>query len=153
MLPASSAPASEAPSTSRVMMLGMPAWMPNCMYDEPPTWKSGIATMFLSSCSNSNVPALIVCASRLAWVSLMPLGLPVVPEEYMITHTSCGVTSAPRPRGVAAASMASYSSPAPPSGVTSMTCSTPGMRSRILSMPSLSSAPTISSLAPESLRT
>ena len=83
----------------------------------------------------------------------MPLGSPVVPEECMITATSSGVTSAPRPRGVAAASMASYSSESPPSGVSEMMCATPGSWSRIASIPGMSSAPTISSLAPESLST
>ena len=151
--PASSAPAIDTPSTSRVIRLGTPWWMGNCAKDVPPTWNSGIDTITLSSGSKSKVAAFMVWASRAAWLNRTPLGFPVVPEEYMITQTSSGLTSSPRPRGVAAASICSYSSPAPPCGVTSMTCSTPGSWSRILSIPSLSSAPTINSLAPESLRT
>ena len=127
--------------------------MPFCAYDEPPTWNSGIATMFLSSGPNSKVPALIVCANRFRCVNVTPLGWPVVPDEYMISAASSGVTSGWRPIGVAAASIASYSSSGPPSGVTSMTCSTWVSWPRIFSMPGMSSAPTTSSLAPQSLRT
>ena len=57
----------------------------------------------------------------LACVSATPLGRPVVPDEYMMMQTSSGSTSAERSTGVAPASSASYSSPSPPSGVTSMT--------------------------------
>ena len=71
----------------------------------------------------------------------------------MITQTSSGLTSAPRSRGVAAASMASYSSPSLPSGVTVMTSSTWVSLSRIASIESFSSAPTMMILAPQSLMT
>ena len=62
----------------------------------------------------------------LACESVTPLGRPVVPEEYITRQMSSGVTSGSRPTGSAPASSASYSSPSPPSGVTSMTCSTAG---------------------------
>ncbi len=91
--------------------------------------------MFLSPSSNSNPSwALTVCAIMLACVSSTPLGRPVVPDEYMMMATSSGSTSSARPVGVAAASIASYSSPSPPSGVTVMTCSTLVSLSRILSI-------------------
>src|ERR1700752_4875972 len=48
LAPWSIAPASAPPSTSRVITLGIPLWIPSCAYDEPPTWNSGIDTMFLS---------------------------------------------------------------------------------------------------------
>ena len=83
----------------------------------------------------------------------MHLGKPVVPEEYMMTQTSSGLTSAPRARGAADATMASYSSPSVPSGVTTMTCSTWVNRPRILSTDSFNSAPTMISFAPQSLTT
>ena len=154
LAPLRMAPASAIPSTSRVITLGMPWWMPNCAYDVPPTWNRGIDTMFLSPSSKSKPSCpLMVWAIRLAWVNATPLGLPVVPDEYMMMPTSPGSTSAERSTGVAAASIASYSSPSAPSGVTSMTCSTLGSRSRILSTEPLSSLPTINTLAPESLST
>ena len=106
------APASEAPSGSRVITLGTPSWMPNRTYDEPPTWNSGIDTMFLSPGSKPQPSwALRVWATMLAWLSMMPLGRPVVPEEYITRHTSSGETSAGRDTGSEAASHASYSSP------------------------------------------
>ena len=146
------APASEAPSGSRVITLGMPSWMPNRTYDEPPTWNSGIETMLLSPSSNAMPSwAFRVWATMLAWVSAMPLGRPVVPEEYITRHTSSGSTSGSRPTGSDSASSASYSSPAPPSGVTSMIFSTLLSLSRILSMRGISSDPTSSTFAPESL--
>ena len=71
--------------------------MPNRTYDEPPTWKSGIATMYLSPGSNSQPSwALTVWATMLAWVSITPLGRPVVPEEYITRQTSSGETSSGR---------------------------------------------------------
>ena len=146
------APASEAPSGSRVITLGTPSWIPNRTYDEPPTWNSGIATMFLSPSSNPQPSwAFRVWATMLAWVRVTPLGRPVVPEEYITRQTSSGVTSGSRPAGSASARSASYSSPSPPSGVTSMMCSTLVSRSRILPISGISSEPTSSSFAPESL--
>ena len=102
--------------------------MPSWAYDVPPTWNSGIATMFLSPSSNSNPSCpLTVCAMRLAWVSATPLGRPVVPDEYMMMHDVVGVDIGRRGRPAwPTASSASYSSPSSPSGVTSMTCSTFG---------------------------
>ena len=146
------APASEAPSGSRVMMLGTPSWIPNRTYDEPPTWNSGIATMFLSPSSNPQPSwAFSVWATMLAWVSMMPLGRPVVPEEYMTRQTSSGDTSSGRDTGSDAASHASYSSPSSPWGVTSMIFSTRVSRSRSFSTSGISSLPTTSTRAPESL--
>ena len=127
--------------------------MPNCTYDEPPTWKSGIDTMFLSPSSKPQPScAFTVCATTLACDSITPLGRPVVPEEYITRQTSSGSTASARPVGVAAASRASYSSPSAPSGVTSTMCSSE-RRSRIFSIAGRSSAPTTSTLAPQSLRT
>src|SRR3954454_19456848 len=100
--------------------------MPNRTYDEPPTWKSGIETMLVSPGSNSQPSwAFTVWATMLAWLSITPLGRPVVPEEYMTRHTSSGETSSERVTGGDAASHASYSSPSSPVGVTSMTFWTP----------------------------
>ncbi len=87
----------------------------------------------------------------LVWVSMTPLGWPVVPEEYITRQTSSGSTSPGATTGSEAASQASYSSPSPPSGVTSMTFSTAGSRSRIFSTSGISSLPTNSTLAPQSL--
>ena len=102
------APAREAPSGSRVITDGTPSWMPNRTYDEPPTWKSGIATIDLSPGSNSQPSwALTVCVTMLWWLSITPFGRPVVPEEYMTRHTSSGVTSSGRPVGCEAFSQAS----------------------------------------------
>ncbi len=85
------APASEAPSGSRVITLGTPSWMPNRTYDEPPTWNSGIETMFLSPSSNPQPSwAFRVCATMLAWESVTPFGRPVVPLEYITRQTSSG---------------------------------------------------------------
>ena len=50
---------------------------------------------------------LMVCSTMLVWVSITPLGRPVVPEEYITRQTSSGLTSAPRGRGSDAASQAS----------------------------------------------
>ena len=126
--------------------------MPNRTYDDPPTWKSGIDTIDLSPGSNSQPSwAFTVCWTMLVCVSITPLGRPVVPEEYITRQTSSGSTSAGRDTGSEAASQASYSSPAPPSGVTSMTFSTAGSRSRILSTSGISSLPTTSTRAPLSL--
>src|ERR1700737_854991 len=84
--------------------------MPSWAYDVPPTWNSGIDTMFLSPSSNSNPSwPLTVCAIRLACVNATPLGRPVVPDEYMMMQTSSGSTSDERSTGVAPASSASYS--------------------------------------------
>ena len=108
--------------------------------------------MFLSPSSNSKPScAFMVCAMTFAWVSSTPLGRPVVPDEYMMMHTSSGSTSAERSTGDAAASSASYSSS--PSGLTVITVSTWVSLSRILAMPSANSSPTMISLAPESLST
>ena len=102
------APASEAPSGSRVITLGTPSWMPNRTYDEPPTWNSGMATMFLSPSSNAQPSwAFRVCATMLACERVTPLGRPVVPEEYITRQTSVGSTSGSRPCGSASASSAS----------------------------------------------
>ena len=145
------APASEAPSGSRVITLGTPSWIPNRTYDDPPTWNSGIATMFLSPSSNPQPSwAFRVWAIMLAWVSMTPLGRPVVPEEYITRHTSSGCTSWSRSRGSAPASRASYASPSAPSGVSSTTCSTAVSRSSSLRMSGISSEPTSSTFAPES---
>ena len=153
MAPAMIAPASEAPSGSRVMRLGMPSWTPKSTYDDPPTWKSGIATRLTSPSSNTQPSwAFTVWASMLACESITPLGWPVVPEEYMTSTTSSGVTVGRRGRsGVAAASSASYSSPGAPSGVTSTTRSTRGSRSRSFSTSGISSLPTSSIREPASL--
>ena len=126
--------------------------MPNRTYDEPPTWNSGIETMYLSPGSNSQPSwALTVWATMLAWVSITPLGRPVVPEEYITRQTSSGETSSGRVTRSEAWSHASYSSPSAPSGVTSMTFSTWVRFSRILLIVGISSEPTTSTLAPESL--
>ena len=94
------APASEAPSGSRVITLGTPSWIPKSTYDEPPTWNSGIETMFLSPSSKPQPSwALMVWAIMFRWLRATPLGRPVVPEEYMIRQVSSGSTSAPRPIG------------------------------------------------------
>ena len=108
--------------------------------------------MFLSPSSNSKPSwAFTVWAIMLAWVSSTPFGRPVVPEEYMMIATSPGSTSSLRSVGVAAASIASYSSS--PSGVTETMCSTWTSLSRILSIAGANSVPTMSTLAPESLST
>ena len=108
--------------------------------------------MFLSPGSKPQPSwALRVWATMLAWLSMMPLGRPVVPEEYITRHTSSGETSAGRETGSEAASQASYSSPSAPSGVTSMIFSTPVSRSRIDATTGISSLPTTSTRAPESL--
>ena len=69
----------------------------------------------------------------------------------MTRHTSSGETSSWRVARSEACSQASYSSPSAPSGVTSMTFSTLVRFSRILLIVGISSAPTTSTLAPESL--
>ncbi len=86
----------------------------------------------------------------LVWLSMTPLGRPVVPEEYMTRQVSSGVTSSARPTGSEAANHASYSS-STPSGVTSMIFSTAVSRSRIFSIVGISSRPTKRTFAPESL--
>ena len=151
LAPAMMAPASEAPSGSRVITLGTPSWMPNRTYDEPPTWNSGMATMFLSPSSNPQPSwAFRVWLTMFDCVSATPFGRPVVPEEYITRHTSPGSTSGSRPTGSEAASNASYSSPSPPSGVSSTIFSTPVSLSSILRISGISSEPTSSTLAPES---
>jgi hypothetical protein len=108
--------------------------------------------MFLSPGANSHPSwALTVWATMLAWDSITPLGRPVVPEEYITRQTSSGDTSPGRVTRSEACSHASYSSPSAPSGVTSMTFSTLVSLSRILSIVGISSVPTTSTLAPESL--
>ena len=67
-----------------------------------------------------------MCATMLVCVSMMPLGRPVVPEEYITRHGSSGLASSARGFGSWAARNASYSSPSAPSGVTSMIFSTFG---------------------------
>ena len=135
------------------MTLGMPSWIPKRTYDEPPTWKSGIETMRLVA--GLEAPAVVgvdaCAATMLAWVSMTPLGRPVVPEEYITRQTSSGSTSAGAVDGSEAASQASYSSPSPPSGVTSMILLDAVSRSRIFSTSGISSVPTTSTLAPLSL--
>ncbi len=102
LAPCMIAPASDAPSGSRVITLGTPSWMPNRTYDEPPTWNSGIETMFLSPSSNPQPSwACSVWAIMFAWVSATPLGRPVVPELYITRQTSSGSTSGSRPVGSA----------------------------------------------------
>jgi hypothetical protein len=134
------------------MTEGTPSWIPNRTYDEPPTWNSGIATIDLSPGKNSQPSwALTVCVTMLVWVSITPFGRPVVPEEYMTRQTSSGDTSSGRWAGVEDASQASYASPSAPSGVTSMTVSTLRSCSRILLTVGISSLPTKSTVAPQSL--
>ena len=118
----------------------------------PPTWNSGIATSDRSPSSNPQPSwAFTVWAIMLAWVSMTPLGRPVVPEEYMTRQTSSDVVSSGRSSGSDAASQASYSSPSAPSGVTVIRCSTFVRLPRIGSTVAISSTPTNSTVAPQSL--
>ena len=146
------APASEAPSGSRVITLGTPSWMPNSTYDDPPTWNSGIDTIDLSPGSNSQPSwALTVCWTMLVWVSITPLGRPVVPEEYITRQTSSGRRRPGATPARSAASQASYSSPSPAVRRHLDDPLDAGSRSRILSTSGISSLPTNSTRAPQSL--
>ena len=59
----------------------------------PPMWKSGrdhqghVVLAHVEKCS-----ALVLFHQRLAWVSMAPLGRPVVPDVYMMTATSSAST-------------------------------------------------------------
>jgi hypothetical protein len=72
---------SAAGATSRTRIVRAPTLMPPSAQLVPPTWNSGIATMFVddSSSSYAGVRAL-AWAVMLRWVSMAPFGQPVVPE-------------------------------------------------------------------------
>ena len=56
-------------------------------------WNSGATTRETSSSLTSSMcSALVLFHQRLAWVSMAPLGRPVVPDVYMITATSSAST-------------------------------------------------------------
>ena len=75
----------------------------------PPTWKSGMATMFTQSPVKAKAAeAAAVWASRLRWVSMAPLGKPVVPEVYSCRKQSSGPARCSGSTGSASASHASY---------------------------------------------
>ena len=63
-------------------------------------WKSGATTKVTSSSTMSIwCMAFVLFHQRLAWVSMAPLGRPVVPEVYMISATSSGSSGSARPSG------------------------------------------------------
>ena len=58
-----------------------PQYSESNAHEEPPTWKSGMGTkptLFSLNPNNGSIAAL--WASRPRWVSMAPLGKPVVPE-------------------------------------------------------------------------
>ncbi len=59
-------------------------------FPTPAMWNSGTLMSTTSSVSKTFDVRMIViaCMSRLRWVSIAPLGRPVVPDVYMITATS-----------------------------------------------------------------
>ena len=98
----------------------------------PPMWKSGAQTRVMSSTLMSKArPALMLFQSRLAWVSIAPLGRPVVPDVYMITATSSVATWLSR--SSSRWSRSRSSSRRTPGRSLLQTSSRQGMRSRISS--------------------
>ena len=68
-------------TTSRTTIVRAPTAMPASAQLVPPTWNSGMATMFTASRVNPKAAvAAALWAARLRWVSMAPLGDPVVPE-------------------------------------------------------------------------
>ena len=71
-----------ARSTSRSRMLWAPSVSPHSAQPDPATWKSGIATM--QTASSSSVPLVArrtaISRNRVRFVSITPLGIPVVPD-------------------------------------------------------------------------
>ncbi len=61
----------------------------------PAMWNSGAATIVISSSRNSCHPRTMVidCISRFRWLSIAPLGRPVVPEVYMISAIAVSSTT------------------------------------------------------------
>ena len=60
------------------------------MVPMPAMWKSGTLSRatWPPSCRREVRIAVMACMSRFRWVSMAPLGRPVVPEVYMISATS-----------------------------------------------------------------
>ena len=68
----------------------------------PPIWNSGAITR-LTSFSDTSAPSapLMLAHQKLPWVSMAPLGRPVVPDVYMITATSSSAVSTRSASGAA----------------------------------------------------
>ena len=82
----------------------------------PPMWKRGAHTRVMSSSSVSKASAaLMLFQSRLPWVSMAPLGRPVVPEVYMMMATSSVLTTLSLASAAALETTSSYTSHPPPS--------------------------------------
>ena len=96
-------------ATSRTTRVRPPTAMLFSAQLLPPTWKSGMATMFTQSAVKAKAAeAAAVWASRLRWVSMAPLGKPVVPEVYSCRKQSSGPARCSGSTGSASASHASY---------------------------------------------
>ena len=118
----------------------------------PPMWKRGAQTRVMSSSSVSKASAaLMLFQSRLPWVSMAPLGRPVVPEVYMMMATSSVLTSLSLASAAAPETTSSYTSQSPPSDA----CSARKWRTlrsdRTESTSSMNSAPTTIVCTPASL--
>ena len=89
-------------STSRKMTERPPRDMAHSAHPEPPMWNSGIATRLTVSSPMTKVcPASPIAVARLAFVSMTPLGSPVVPEVYSCMLTSRRRSDVSRVRRVA----------------------------------------------------
>ncbi len=71
---------------------------------QPATWNMGVTTMPTFTCWRGTLLALDrALMNRLSWLSITPLGRPVVPPVYMTAARSLPLRSASA-QGVAAAS-------------------------------------------------
>ena len=71
-----------AGSSSRTITLAQPSYIPAVAHPPPPTWKSGMATMFTESSESSQMSlATGNKAKKLLLESMTPFGRPVVPLE------------------------------------------------------------------------
>ena len=88
--------AGAAGSTSRRITERPPRDMAHSAHPDPPMWNSGIATRLTVSSPMVNVsPASPMAVARFAFVSMTPLGSPVVPEVYSCMLTSVGAPTWP----------------------------------------------------------
>ena len=68
-------------TTSRTRIVRAPTAIPASAQLVPPTWKRGMATrLTVSRVKPKAAAAAALWAARLRWVSIAPLGKPVVPE-------------------------------------------------------------------------
>ncbi len=75
-------------------------------------WNNGAETRARSSAIRSvSTRTLIAFQARLPWVSMAPLGRPVVPEVYMMMQVSSAVTGSSIGSSEAASVNSSYSGP------------------------------------------